>query len=57
MADQKLSSTKYLGEDYHKEVDREVSREGFKDSAESIVIWGICAILITAIVMVINSQS
>ena len=56
MAEQKLSSSKYLGDDYHKEAEREIAREGFRESAESIVIWGLCAVLITAIVVVIQSQ-
>ena len=57
MAEQKLSSSKYLDEDYHENAEREVAREGFKESAESIVIWGLCAVLITAIVIVIQSQN
>lgn len=56
MAEKKLSSSKFLDDDYHKEAAREIAREEFKETAESIVIWGLCAVLITAIVVVIQSQ-
>lgn len=55
MANQKITSSKYLGDDYHKQADRERARKEFIDSAESIVIWGFVAVVVTAVAMVARS--
>lgn len=51
MAQKELSSSKYLGEDYFRQADRERAREEFKESAETVAIWGFCAVIVTAIAL------